>query len=275
MYKNRIGVIFDVERLLNEGPDVLFDLGLECIQLMVWDTKYATEENAEKVKKMLNDKIEVSSIWGGWGGPKVWNVLDGAVTLGIVPEAYRANRLEDLKRNADFAAMLGAPYMATHMGFMPEQPCYPEYRGVVNAVKYIAEYCGEKGIGLNFETGQETPVTIMRVIDDTGCDNLGINLDPANLISYGRGNPIDALGIFGDKIKGVHIKDANYPKCNFYENGEETLVGEGQVNYPVFLPKLLKQYTGDLYIEREISGEQQMIDIRKTIEYVKGYLGRD
>lgn len=270
MYNNRIGVIFNLDRLLNEGPDILFELGIECIQLSVWDPKYSTEENAEKVKEMLGDKIAVSSVWGGWSGPQVWDFLDGPLTLGLTPPEYREKRIDDLRKHADFAVMVGSPNLVTHMGFMPEQPCYPEYRGVVNGIRHIANYCLGKGLDLNFETGQETPVTLMRVIQDVGNSNLGINLDPANLIMYGRANPIDALGIFGDKIKGVHVKDANYPKNNFYLLGEEKVVGEGSVNYPVFLPKLLKQgYKGDLYIEREITGGQQIVDIKKTITYVK------
>ncbi len=271
MYNNRIGVIFDVPRLLKEGPDILFELGLDCVQLSIWDKEYANKETAAKIKEMLGDKIAIGSVWGGWNfGPIVWNFIDGPTTLGIVPSEYRAERMKMLMANADFAAELGAPYMATHMGFMPEQPGYEEYRGIVQCIRTLANYCAGLGIGLNFETGQETPVTLMRVIQDVGCDNLGINLDPANLIMYGRGNPVDAVDIFGDRIKGVHVKDGNYPKDNFYELGAETVVCEGSVNYPVFLPKLLKQgYKGDLYIEREISGGQQTIDIKKTIEYIK------
>jgi len=273
MYNNRIGVIFNLDRLLNEGPDLLFSLGVECVQLSVWDTKYSTKENAEKVKEMLGDKIAVSSVWGGWSGPMVWDFLDGPLTLGLTPPEYREKRIDDLKKHADFAVMVGAPNLATHMGFMPEQPCYPEYRGVVNGIRHIANYCLGLGIDLNFETGQETPVTLMRVIQDVGNSNLGINLDPANLIMYGRANPVDALGIFGDRIKGVHVKDAVYPKDNFYVLGAEKVVGEGSVNFPVFLPKLLKQgYKGDLYIEREITGDQQNVDIKKTITYIKNLI---
>ena len=158
--------------------------------------------------------------------------------------------------------------MATHVGFVPEQPCYGEYRGVVSVIRNIAEYCKERDVYFNFETGQETPVTLMRLFYDVGLDNLGVNLDPANLILYGRGNPIDALDIYGDKIRGVHIKDGDYSK-EPYKNGIHKVVGEGSVNYPVFLPKLLNNYKGDLYIEREITGEQQLIDVQKTVVYLK------
>jgi sugar phosphate isomerase/epimerase len=116
----------------------------------------------------------------------------------------------------------------------------------------------------------------MRCIKDIGLDNLGINLDPANLLLYGRGNPIDALDIFKGCIRGVHIKDGDYPteSRDFHYLGSERKVGEGSVNFPVFLPKLLEQgYKGDLYIEREISGEKQTKDIKDTIIYLKKMMG--
>ncbi|MBR5157458.1 MAG: sugar phosphate isomerase/epimerase [Clostridia bacterium] len=264
--------MYNIKRLLEEGNagvEKLVDLGIECVQLNGWDATMYTEETAEKICSLLANKVRISSFWCGWSGPKVWNPVDGPCTLGLVPDAYRAIRLEELKKGADFTRMLGVHDMATHVGFIPEQPSYAGYRDLVSAISNLAAYCKERDVFFNFETGQETPVTLMRTIQDVGTDNLGINLDPANLILYGRGNPIDAIDIYGDKIRGVHIKDGDYT-TDPYRNGKERLVGEGSVNYPVFLPKLLKNgYKGDLYIEREISGEQQIIDIKKTVAYIK------
>ena len=276
MYNNKIGVIYQLSDLLKEkGEEILFELGLDCVQIQCWDDSLLTEENAEKAKAKLGDKIKISSFWCGWSGPAVWDFIDGPYTLGLVPEAYRGMRIKELKKGADFAVMLGSPNLVTHVGFIPEQPECELYRGVISAVKNVASYCKDRGLGFNFETGQETPVTLMRAINDIGLDNLGINLDPSNIILYGKGNPVDAVSIFCDKIKGVHVKDGDYPTGTFRELGKERVVGEGTVNYPVFLPKLLENgYEGDLYIEREISGDQQIIDIKKTITYVKEYLNK-
>ena len=99
--------------------------------------------------------------------------------------------------------------------------------------------------------------------------NLFINLDPANLIQYGKANPIDALDVIGDYVRGVHAKDGFYP-TNGRELGREVKVGEGKVNFPVFLRELnARGYDGSLTIEREISGEQQLIDIRETQTYLQ------
>ena len=87
---------------------------------------------------------------------------------------------------------------------------------------------------------------------------------------YGKANPVDAIDIFGDRIRSIHVKDGDYPKGDYYKLGEERVVGEGTVNYPVFLPKLLKKgFTRYLFIEREIKGEQQIIDMKKTVKYVR------
>ena len=276
-YTNSIGIIQNISHFFDDSEndllDRMVDAGVETLQLLVNNHSYhlMTEENAEKVLKKIDGKLRITSLWGGWHtGPDVWNFIDGPVTLGIVPESYRANRLEELKKDADFARRLGVGNMATHVGFIPENPYSPEYRSLVSAVRYIAEYCDRCGLNFNFETGQETPVTLMRVIGDVGADNLGINLDPANLIMYGKGNPVDAIDIYGDRIRGVHVKDGDYPKGDFYKLGSERVVGEGSVNYPVFLPKLLKSgYSGDLYIEREITGEARARDVEKTVKYIK------
>jgi hypothetical protein len=276
MYDNRVnsansvGVIFPVSKLLKNGAEELLSLGAECVQLNCWDTALMTAENAEIIKETLRGKARISSLWTGWSGPAVWDSVDGPHTLGLVPPAYRFIRMKELCVGADFALMLGVPNIATHVGFIPEQPSFSEYRGVVQAVKFVSGYCRERGLGFNFETGQETPVTLMRTIADVGNDNVGINLDPANLIMYGRGNPVDALDIFKGYIRGVHIKDGDYP-TDFYKLGQERPVGEGSVNFPVFLPKLLAQgYTGDLYIEREIDGERRIRDIKAAMRYVEG-----
>lgn len=274
LMKNGIGVIYPLKEALEYGAEKLKELGVNCVQIQCWTPSLMTEENAKKVKKDMDDAgIRISSFWAGWTGPKFWNVVEGPQTLGLVPAAYRAMRLQEVMLGAEFAAMLGAKNVATHVGFIPETPACEEYRGTIAALRYLVKHCEKLDVCFNFETGQETPHTLMRAIMDLESDHVGINLDPANLIIYGKGNPVDALDLFRGYVRGVHVKDAVYVKENFYRLGCEQVVGEGQVNFPVFLPKLLDQgYEGDFYIEREISGDQQITDIKNTIEFIKPYL---
>ena len=132
------------------------------------------------------------------------------------------------------------------------------------------EKCKENGQNFLFETGQETPVTLKRAIQDiekaVGKGNVGINLDPANLIMYGKANPVDALEVFGEYVMGIHGKDGKYP-TDVHHLGDEVPLGQGKVNYPAFIAKLKEiGYQGDITIEREISGEEQKKDIRMAKE---------
>ena len=249
------------------------DFGLPCAQVCSWDKNLATLDIARKVRQNAADYgVRLTAIWGGYTGPACWNFTRGPVTLGLVPVTYRQMRIEQLQRWADFAAEAGAPAVITHCGFLPENMTDPEFEGVATAIWEVASYCKRLGIGFWFETGQETPVVILRFIEEVGLDNLGINLDPANLLLYGKGNPIDALYVFGKWVRAIHAKDG-MPPTNGRELGHEVKVGEGYVRYPHFLPALLDcGFTGDLTIEREISGEQQNRDIRDTIGYLQRLL---
>jgi sugar phosphate isomerase/epimerase len=166
-----------------------------------------------------------------------------------------------LMRGSDFAKKIGVQDLATHVGFIPENPNDPEYKSLIAALRYLAAYCQTNGQYFNFETGQETPVTLLRTIEDIGMPNLGINLDPANLILYGKGNPVDALDVFGGYVRGVHAKDGLYPTTGRLL-GQEVPLGQGKVNVPALIACLKAiGYDGPLTIEREISGEQQTADI--------------
>jgi sugar phosphate isomerase/epimerase len=203
----------------------------------------------------------ITAFWCGWSKPAVWDFFGGPATLGLVPVAYRASRMETLIKGSDFARKMNVTNVITHAGFIPENPNDPDYIGVVHALRQVAEHCKINQQYFLFETGQETPITLKRLIQDIGLDNLGINLDPANLLMYGKANPVDALDIFGEYVRGVHAKDGEYP-VDGYNLGKEKPLGTGRVNFPALVKKLKELgYTGTLTIEREISGEQQKVDI--------------
>jgi len=249
--------------------------GLTCCQLSSWDCSLATGAIADAARaEAARAGVRISAVWAGVPGPGEWNFRKGPVTLGLVPAEYRAARVAALKMWADFAKRLGAPAIITHCGFLPENMTDPGFDAVADAIRDVAGYCNERGLEFWFETGQETPVTLLRFIDAVGTGNLGINLDPANLVLYGKGNPIDALDVFGSYVRNIHAKDGFYP-TNPYDLGREVPVGAGAVRFPEFVGKLLATgFDGDFIIEREIQeGEQQNADIRKTIADLRGWIG--
>lgn len=251
---------------LSEDADADFkkisEMGFSSCQLGCWTMEYFCDEKAEEVRAATEKyNVTISALWCGWSGPAMWNFYDGPATLGIVPAEYRFQRMQEIIKGADFAKKLGVKNVVTHMGFLPENPISEQYNAVVSAIKYIALHLKENDQNLLFETGQETPVTLRRTIEDVGTSNLGINLDPANLILYGKANPIDALDVFGDLVMDIHAKDGCYP-TNGKELGEEKPIGAGKVNFPKFIEKLKEiGYDGPITIEREITGEQQRHDI--------------
>ena len=240
----------------------LTKIGLHHCQLMSWDQSQRTDERAEEILAACKKyDITITALWCGWEGPVEWNFYGGQETLGLVPETYRYARFNNLKQGADFAKKLGVTDIVTHMGYVPENPYDPKYPGFMTAVRQLAAYLKQNDQYLLFETGQETPVALLRLFEDTGMDNLGVNLDPANLILYGKGNPVDALDVIGKYVRGVHGKDGKYPTSG-KELGEETAMGQGKVDFPKLIKGLYDLgYDGCITIEREIEGDQQVADV--------------
>lgn len=264
----RIGVLIEIFR--DTDIDAKFaelrSMGMESCQLVCWDKEIMNQETADKINEAAERReVDITAFWCGWDGPKAWDFYDGQLTLGLVPEAFRFERVKMLQKGIAFADMIHVKDVATHVGYMPENPYDPNYAGVLTCLKDLVKLCKENGQNFLFETGQETPVTLKRAIQDIekelGKGNVGINLDPANLIMYGKANPVDALEVFGEYVMGIHGKDGKYP-TDGHMLGDEVPLGKGKVNYPAFVAKLKEiGYTGDITIEREISGEEQKKDI--------------
>lgn len=270
MSKLEIGVLAHLSADPQKDLRKVANLGLNNCQVCTWNPELWTPQIGQKLLGAAREfGIRITTQWTGYPGPKVWNFIKGPTTIGLVPREYRQQRLEVLKKGAEFAASLKLPSITTHAGFIPEDPNDPEFAGTVAALKELAIHCKGLGIELWFETGQETPVVLLRTFEHIGTDNLGVNLDPANLILYGKGNPVDSLDVFGKYIRGVHAKDGLYP-TNGSELGKETPIGKGRVDFQALIAALKKLgYSGPLTIEREIEGDQQVRDIKESIAYLQ------
>ena len=273
--KNKIGVriTYTKDTNLVERFKKAMDMELYSCQLVVWDEELFSAESAERVNKAVAETgFEISALWAGWSGPCEWNFSYGPSTIGLVPAAYRESRLNTLKKAADFAEKIGTDKVVTHVGFIPEEPSHPDFTGTVGALRNLCRYMKGKGQYFLFETGQETPVTLLRTIEAIGYDNAGINLDTANLILYGKANTLDALDVFGKYVMETHIKDGMYPTEGM-KLGREVAAGEGKANIPEVIKKLSELgYSGAYTIEREISGEEQIKDIIKARDLIRSAL---
>jgi len=204
--------------------------------------------------------------------PLEWNFTRGPSTIGLVPPKTRAARIDALRQASDFAKLLSISQVQTHCGFIPEDPADPLYPGAVEAIRTVAQHCQANGQYFLMETGQETPTTMARMIRDAAQPNLAVGLDTANLILYGKANPVDAVDIIGTHVRSVHAKDGRWP-TDPSQLGEEVLIGQGLVDFKQVFTKLHRLgYTGAVTIERETSGPQQIEDVRQEKIYLEKIL---
>ncbi|MGH9584614.1 MAG: sugar phosphate isomerase/epimerase family protein, partial [Bryobacteraceae bacterium] len=174
-------------------------------------------------------------------------------TVGLVPEPTRADRIARVKAVSDFAADLAIDSLACHIGFIPHERTSPAYSALRDVAREICDYCGERGENFTLETGQEPAKVLLRFIEDVDRPNLKINFDPANMILYGTGDPIEALDVLAARVISVHCKDGDWPPRDHPEAlGNERVLGEGGVDMPKFIAKLKENgFKGVLCIERE------------------------
>ena len=267
----RLGVILGIPKDSDAAIQRVHDLGFPTCQVAVRDPG---DEAAANLRRALDRYgVEATSAVCTGPGPEVYDFYQGPLTIGLVPRQYRDQRIARMKQISDFAVHAKIPAVQGHCGFLPENPNDPLYQEAVEAIRTVAAYCRRNGQQFRCETGQETPITLVRAIRDVGLDNVGVNFDAANLILYGKANPVDAVDVLGPYIQGVHAKDGLYP-TDPKQLGKEVPIGEGLVNFPALIGKLKKiGYRHPLTIEREISGGKQTTDILAAKAYLERLVG--
>jgi len=245
------------------------DLGFSACQLSIGT--YSPELADRLVKTVENYKIKPTTLICMGPGAYKWNLVEGPSTIGLVPRELRAERVKRLYEGIDFCKAAGIPSVHAHFGFIPEDPKDVLYLEFVETMKPIGEYAHKQGIDILFETGQETPVTLLRAITDIGTGNLFVNYDPANLVMYGKANPYDGLKVIGRYVRGFHAKDGTYP-VNPNELGREVPIPEGEVDFAAIFAKLKElNYPGTITIECELAGQKSDY-IQKTKKYLNNII---
>jgi len=263
----RLGLIIAIGNDPDSAMAKVRDLGLPTVQIYVDEFHPGLDG---RLRKALDTyQIEATSVVVGGPGKEVWDFYGGPLTIGVVPRETRTARVVHIKKASDFAKECGIAAVQTHCGFIPENPNDPLYNEAVATIRDLAEYCKRNGQNLRYETGQETPITLVRTMQDVGIENQGVNFDLANLILYGKANPVDAIELLGPYIQGIHAKDGLWPS-NPRRLGEEVPIGKGKVDFSRIISRLKQiDYRGAVTIEREISGPQQMEDVRAAKTYLE------
>ncbi|MBN1933506.1 MAG: TIM barrel protein, partial [Anaerolineae bacterium] len=163
MAKLKLGVIASLPQGPEEELKKAHELGLPTCQAVCWDRSLFNDEMADRlVAASKKYDVQVTTVWVGLPGPARWNFIEGPVTIGLVPPQYREERVATLKQGADFAKKVGVSTITTHVGFIPESPTNPLYPGLLVALREVVDYCRPLGLTFCFETGQETPTTLLR-----------------------------------------------------------------------------------------------------------------
>ncbi|HYE30296.1 MAG TPA: sugar phosphate isomerase/epimerase family protein [Methylomirabilota bacterium] len=188
-------------------------------------------------------------------------------TGGVVPDEHWDANWRNIQEVAKLASSMGLKVVTFHAGFLPHSPSDPDFAKLLARITQIADLFERHGITLGFETGQEDAHTLRLFLEQLKRPNVGVNFDPANMILYAKGDPIEALRVLGPWLKQVHIKDANQTKIPG-QWGEEVRVGTGQVDWRAFF-KVLNElhFKGWACIERE-AGNQRVADIQAASTFV-------
>jgi len=273
MMENPIGVFASIDAGLGVRLEVVRELGIKTIQLHTPHKESRTDANAQAFTQKLKDyDITVTTVFLGFEGETYESIARSAETVGLVPTGTRASRLAESCEIADFAAKLGVSSIGSHIGFVPHDRKSAEYSAVVDTVRTLCDHLAKNGQTLHLETGQEPVDLLMAFMDDVQRPNIFINFDPANLILYGIGNPLEALRSVGSRVRGVHCKDGTAttgtPGVDW---GCEVPFGTGQVDVEQFL-RILHEigYKGALTIEREIPAEpeRQKAEIGQAVSLI-------
>ena len=245
-------------------------LGVRCGQLGIHGDALLNAEEAKAWKIALSSEaIEIGTVFSAYLGESYADIPTVHKTVGFIPRASREERELRTFECSDFAHALGVSGLATHIGFVPEDSADPDYVAVREMVRRVCDHCRGNGQTFALETGQEPARTLKKFVIDVDRENLGINFDPANMILYGSGEPLEALEIVRDYILTVHCKDAKWP-TEPGQWGTETKLGMGDVAIDSFLKKLNEiGYKGPLTIEREIVGKAQQKDIRSAVMWLE------
>jgi len=267
-----IGVMFWAGRDPRETLRELKSLGVRCGQLGIPGDMPLEGAAAAWKPALADENFTVVTVFAAYAGESYADIPTVARTVGFIPPSTRAEREQRTLAVSDFAAALGVPGIATHIGFVPEDPLSADYIAVREVVRRVCDRAAGHGQTFALETGQESAAALLDFLQAAERGNLRVNFDPANMILYGTGDPIAALDTLAPHVVTVHVKDGDWPPQDSPGAlGAEKPLGQGSVGMARFIAKLKEiGYKGPLTIEREAHDPAQRLrDIRMGISLLE------
>lgn len=235
------------------------DLRVDLVQIACGDPNHASWVEGDRMPEAARASgLALSGAMLGFPGEDYTTPATIKATGGFGDPSLRAERLDRLTWAVDRTVALGLTDLMLHAGFLPS-PGDPARTAFLDTLAQAAAIACDRGVTLAFETGQETAELLKTTLDDLASPNLKVNFDPANMLLYDMGDPIEAVAILGDRIRSVHVKDARRPKTPGTW-GQEVPLGQGEVGIGRFLEALRGVgFQGPLMVEREVGDQAHRI----------------
>ncbi len=187
-----------------------------------------------------------------------------ARTGGLRQDSMWASTEANARRAAEIAQQMELPLVTFHAGFIPENECEERIK-MLKRLMVLTEIFAKHGVLLGLETGQECASNVVSVLEELSHPSLGVNYDPANMILYGKGDPVEAIKTLSPWVQQVHIKDAKAADVSGTW-GTEMPAGDGEVPWKEFLHCVPDGV--NLVIERE-GGENRIHDVQQAKAMLK------
>ena len=263
----QLGLVFWAEKDPETHLNELKGFGLNACQLGIPPGMDCQASAAAWERAIASEHIFVSGAVCSYAGEDYADLERVHQTVGFTAPGYAPARIARTKEASAFAAQLGLAALSCHIGFIPNNTESPLYTELLVIARELCDSCAGNGQDFVLETGQESAATLLQFLGDVARPNIKVNFDPANMILYGSGDPLQALELLAPKVLSVHCKDGLSPRAAG-ELGQEVALGDGEVNFPGFLQMLRKiKYQGLLTIEREEPDTaQRKADIELGVE---------
>lgn len=251
------------------------EFGVRCGQLGVSGDYQLQGMKSAWRDALAAEDFEVVTAFCSYVGERYDDIPTVERTVGFVPPSTRNEREERTRQVSDFAASIGVKSIACHVGFVPEHDSAGEYTALRDLVRRICDHAAGNSQTFVLETGQEPAAALLQFLAAVDRPNLGINFDPANMVLYGTGDPIQALEILAPKVLSVHAKDGTWPPTGVPGAlGVEQPLGQGAVGMELFVNKLKQvDYKGTINVEREVEDpEQRKRDIQMGVSLLRQLL---
>ncbi len=190
--------------------------------------------------------------------------LDFPLKRGLLDPDRLDARIAALKQTMDFASSLRCRIVTARIGRLPGAGEGPPDLALA-VLNDLAAHGNHVGVTLALGPGGESADALLEVLRQVAAGPLGINFDPASVVSVGR-SQTETLTEWGTFLTHVMVRDATRDGDGM---ATEVPVGRGEVAWQELLAVAYElDYRGWFCVDRTL-GEDRAGDAARAIEYLR------